>query len=259
MGEAGPDPDTDTDPDPGPGIGPRRRRLLAVGVLAVLFGLAGCLGGGGIDQSALAENQTYAWDVGADVSFNLSDGGVYAVHDVENGSAVEVYRSTEFQGNQPVSVSAVKFRYDNGTVVNSSAVTVERSGGRTVLTPPAADGQLAYTTGRPPKDFGIGVDATGSYEVILPPRMRIGVPVFGQIAPGGAELSRTADDRVRLHWDSLDGANISLSYYLERDFWLVVGIAALGLLAGVGGVLYYRYQIRQLQRRRERSGLEMER
>lgn len=233
------------------------RTLVAVAILGVLLALSGCLGGG-LDEDALAENQSYDWETEADVTFNVTGGSFHAVHEIRNVTSIAVYRDTEFQGEQPVSISAVKFRYPNGTMVGTSHIDVEQRGGRTILTPPAEEGHVAYTGNSLPKDFQIAVNQSGSYQVILPRSMRIGVPFMGTIAPGGAELS-VRDDRTYLFWESLDGAHIDLAYYLERDFWLFAGLVGLGVLAAIGGVIYYRNQIRHLRRRIEEADLGIER
>jgi hypothetical protein len=233
------------------------RTFAAVAFLGLLLVLTGCLGGG-LDEDALAENQSYEWDTRATVTVNLTGGSFHAVHEVPNGTPIAVFRDTEFQGEQPVSISAVKFRYPNGTIVGASDIDVEQRGGRTILTPPGDEGQVAYSGNSLPKDFRIAVNQTGSYQVILPRSMRIDVPFMGTIAPGGAELS-VRDDRSYLFWESLDGAHIDLSYYLERDFWLFAGLVGLGILAAIGGVLYYRVQIRHLRRRIEEADLGIER
>jgi hypothetical protein len=233
------------------------RRVVAVALLGILIGLTGCLGGG-IDQEALAENETYDWERTADVTFNVTGGSFHAIHSVENGSVVTAYRETEFQGEQAVSISAVQFRYENGTVVGADLIDVEQSGGRTLIRPPDGTGQLAYTARSRPKDFRIGLNRSGSYEVILPPSMRIGVPFMGMISPGGAELTVT-NGRTHLYWDSLDGGSIDLHYYLERDFWIFAGLVGTGILGGIAVVIYFRVQIRQLRRRIEGSDLEIER
>lgn len=233
------------------------RRVSAVALLCLLIGLTGCLGGG-IDQEALAENQTYDWETDADVTFNVTGGSFHAVHSVQNGSVVTAFRDTEFQGEQPISISAVKFRYENGTIVGAEEIEVEQTGGRTLIRPPDGTGQLAYSARSRPKDFQIGLNRTGSYEVILPPKMRIGVPFMGMISPGGAELS-VSNDRTHLYWESLEDGNIDLHYYLERDFWIFAGIVGMGILGGIAVVIYFRVQIRQLRRRIERSGLDIER
>jgi uncharacterized protein HemX len=48
-----------------------------------------------------------------------------------------------------------------------------------------------------------------------------------------------------------------VSYYLARDLWIFGGVLALFLLVGIGGVAYYLLQIRQLERQREETGLDM--
>lgn len=233
------------------------RTLVAIAFLGVLVTLSGCFGGG-LDEDALAENQSYDWETRATVTFNVTGDSFHAVHVIGNGTPIAVYRDTEFQGEQPVSISAVKFRYPNGTVVGAGDIGVEQRDGRTILTPPAGEGHLAYSGNSLPKDFQIAANQSGSYQVILPRGMRIGVPFMGTIAPGGAELT-VRDDRTYLFWDSLEDPHIDLSYYLERDFWLFAGLVGLGLLVAIAGVIYYRVKIRRLRTRIEEAGLGIER
>jgi hypothetical protein len=223
------------------------RRALGAVALLVLVATAGCAGG--IDEEALAENETYDWSTDANATYNITGTEYHAVHRVEG--PVELYRSDDVGGERPLSISAVKFRHPNGTVVGAERIEVEEQGSRTVVTPPD-NGTLGYTAANRPKRFSTPVVVEGSHEVVLPERMRIGVPVLGVIQPGGAER-QVVDGRVHLRWAS-PGGGIELRYYLQRDLYLFGGLlAGLGAL-GVGGMVYLYRQIRQLQRRREETG-----
>lgn len=237
------------------------RQALAALVLALLAGTAGCgaLTGGDIDRSKLDDEATYDWDVDANATYDVPGDGQYrAVLRVQNRSEIQVYGHSQLEGDTPVSVAAVKFRYPNGTVVNASAMTIEVNSGRTVIEPPARHGKLAYSAPSAPKQFGAPVAVDGTHEVTLPPNMRVSAFLFGYVQPGGAETT-LRDDRVTIRWDDLDDGSISVRYYLARDFYIFAGFVALLLLVGVVGVVRYRLQIRRLEREREESDIDMER
>lgn len=236
----------------------RLRRLTAVAVLGLLVVTTGCLGGGGgITQEELDENASYNWSIDSTTRFNVTGTTYKAVSLVTNGSPVEAYRITEFQGEQPVDVSAVRFRYPNGTVTTVNVSAIEQEGSRTVINPPADIGYIGYKARSAPKSFSVGIAREGSYVVVLPTSMRISVPVLGSISPGGAEL-RVVDDRTHLRWDSLDGGEISLQYYLERDFYLFAGLVVTGIVLAIGGVLYFRYRLRRLESQRQEAGIDVD-
>ena len=230
----------------------RRRLGLAVLALAALVALAGCagLGGGGIDEERLAENATYEWSTDAAATYNVTDDEYYAIYDVENGTTLEVYRLDDLGTEQSVAMSALKFRYPNGTVVGVEEIDVSQDGERTIVEPPAERGRLAYTAPTPPKSFRTPILVEGSHEVILPRGVRIEAFLFGSISPDGYTTT-TRHDRVHVRWAETPGSEIALRYYLERDFYIVVGLAAALVVVGALGVVYYRIQIRKLERRRE--------
>lgn len=235
----------------------RVRRFGAVAVLTVLVVMAGCFGGGGISQDQLDENASYNWSIDATTRFNVTGSTFQAVSFVTNGSPVEAYRVTEFQGEQSIDVSAVRFRYPNGTVTTVNVSAIEQEGSRTLIHPPADIGYIGYKARSAPKRFSVGIAEDGTYTVVLPERMRIGVPVLGSISPGGAEL-RVVDNRVHLRWESLSSGEVSLQYYLERDFYLFAGLVIAGIVLAIGGVLYFRYRLHRLETRREQAGLDVD-
>jgi hypothetical protein len=151
----------------------------------------------------------------------------------------------------------VKFRHPNGTVVNASSIAVEEKGSKVVVEPPAEEGHLAFTASTVPKDFRSPVFAEGSTEVILPRGMRVHVPLFATISPGGHETF-AEDGRVHVLWEETPSSGLYVRYYLERDFYIYTGIVV-GLLAlGAVGVVYFRLKIRRIERERHEAGLEME-
>jgi len=233
------------------------RRIAAIAVLAALVVTSGCLGGGGITQEDLDEDATYNWSTTTTVQYNVTGATYQAITVITDGTPVEAYRVTEFSGEQPIQVSAVRFRYPNGSVTTVNVSAIDQTDGRTIITPPANEGRLAYTAQSFPKEFSVGVHREGSYEVILPPSMRIGIPLLGTISPGGADRT-VVDDRVHLRWDSLAGGDIALTYYLERDFWLFAGLVGGLAIIAVIGVIYFRIRIRRLEDDRREAGLDHE-
>lgn len=235
----------------------RRRRVAVLAVVALAL-LSGCAGGG-IDRSALAEEATYDFDREATVTIDVQGRQYHALYDVGEVEADQIALSwhSEFRGRQPLSISAVQFRYPNGTVVGADAITVEQRNSRTVVEFPAENGTLAYTAGGGAKTVGTPVTVEGSYEVILPAGMRVGVPLFASVSPGGYEAT-LADGRVHLRWSETPGGDVSVRYFLERDFYLFTGMVAVLLVVGLVGTVYYRLQIRELERRRTETDLDVE-
>jgi hypothetical protein len=229
-----------------------RRGLVALAVAALAV-TAGCAGG--VDEQRLAENATYQWDTDARATVNITGSQYQAVYRVENNSTLEVYRRDDIGGERPVPIEALRFRYPNGTVVGPGPVTATQEGSRVVVDPPA-DGRVAYTGPTRPKSFSSPALVEGSHEVILPPNMRIAVPVLGSAGPSGYNHSIEAD-RVHLHWESLDrGTGMTLRYYLQRDLLIFAGLIGLLAVAGVVGLLYFRRQLRELAERREATDIE---
>lgn len=236
----------------------RRRCALALVGLAFLALSAGCTGfGSDIDRERLAENATYDWNTSATATVAVEGNEYRAVYDLSNGSAVEVFGRDALGSEQVVQVSAVQFRYPNGTVVGVSAVNVTVEGSRVVVAPPADVGKLAFSAPAEPKFVSLPVTVPGSYEVVLPPGMRVGNVLFGDVSPGGYESS-VADDRVHLHWEDLDGETIVVRSYLDRDLYIFGGLVGLLAVVSVGGLLFFRLQLSRLADRREEAGLDVE-
>jgi hypothetical protein len=226
--------------------------LLAVVALAVTAGCAGA----GLDREALAANATYQWDTEATATIDITGETYRGLYRVENGSTLPVYRLDSLGSEQPVPIEGLRFRYPNGTVVGPDDIGVEQQDARTVVTPPA-NGTVAFTAPAGSKSFSTPALRGGSHEVILPPNVRIGVPLLGTASPGGYSRTIEADGRVHLRWADLDaGTEIDLQYYLQRDFYIFGGLVVGLTLLGVLGVLYFRRQIRELAARREATDLE---
>jgi len=228
---------------------------LAVAALAVT---AGCTGaGGGPSDEQLAQDATYDWDRETDVRVNVTGGEYTVVAAVDNQSEVRLARSDGFGGRNPLAVSAVKFRYPNGTTVEAEQIDVSTANSRTVVEFPADEGTFAYTASAGGRQVTVPLGFEGSHELVLPAGMRVSFPVFGVVEPAGFERT-VEDDRVHVRWDSLDGGTIDAKYYLERDLFLFGGTVGVLALVAALGVVYHRLRIRRLEDEREEAGLDLE-
>ncbi len=240
----------------------RKRFVLAFGLLALLAISAGCssvFGPGNISQQRLNENATYDWHSSADVSYNVTSHQYQAVYDLDKKDTLEIHQEESFGEEAPVEISAVQFRYPNGTVVGADHISVHKTKSSTIIRPPKGRGQLAYTASRQGKTFYVPTfleDRT--YEVTIPRGMHVDTFLLSDVRPGSYQTSMQ-NGREHIVWsDPVKADSISVRYYLGRDKWIFAGIVALALLVGFGGLVYYRYQIRQLERQREEMGLNMD-
>ncbi|MFB6134869.1 MAG: DUF5803 family protein [Halanaeroarchaeum sp.] len=232
------------------------RRLLAIVGLIGLLVLAGCTGSA-IDQQALSESATYDWNTSEAVTVTVHEERYQFVYTLTNDSTVRLSVHDQLAGTQPVSISAVKFRYENGTIVTARALRVEVVDQRTVVTLPATEGQFAYTARSGTRSLTVPVVTERSHEVILPPGMRISFPIFGTVDPGGYE-TELRNDRVHLTWSSVQADRIVVDYYAARDLLLYGGLVGVLLVVALLGVAYYRLQIRRLAERRSQAGLDFD-
>ncbi|MFW5922335.1 MAG: DUF5803 family protein [Halodesulfurarchaeum sp.] len=229
------------------------RRTLAVLAVGSLLLLAGCLGGGAVDEQALEEPASYEWNTSDDASVTVEGDTYQAVLSMNDRTNVSLYGPGEFGGETALSVRAVKYRYSNGTVVNASALDVSEVGERTVIAVPQRGGQLGYTASVLSNELFIPVAINGSYAVTLPPGASVGAPIIGGARPGGYDVEQTGD-RTTLRWENPDTSVLSVDYYQERNLYIFgafLGIA--GVIAGAG-LLYFRAQIRTLAARRGAVG-----
>lgn len=270
----------------------RRRLLLAVVALGALLTLAGCssfLGPGQANPSDLAAEEAYDWDTDRAAYLEVNENNVTAVYTVSKRTTgqlddadptIEIYGRDTLGTEQPEQVSAVQFRYPNGTLVtfeerDSEAVavvtyangttkdapdlmTVDRTRRRTVIGLPANEtGQLGVTIPKNGKQVSSPAYVQGSYEVVLPENAEVGVPLLAQVRPGASSRS-VIDGQVHLRWDDLTANTLSIRYYLSRDLLLFGGLAIGGTIIGAIGLAYYALQLRETRRKRDEVGLDVD-
>lgn len=272
------------------------RRLLGLGLLVVLAASAGCstvFGPGSFDRATLAgdANTTYAydWTTNRTAFLALNEGSYTAVYAVSNRTtgnmegnySIELYTRDALGTEQPLPIEAVRFRYANGTVlryaqpdrdvrllkVYPNGTTVPADGGlavektrkRTVVyIPTNRSGKLAYTAPKNGKRVSTPTFVRGSYEMILPEKARVGIPVLAQVQPPQDEVTMI-DNRVHIVWTEVTRARaVIVRYYLERDLLIFGSLVVALVILGSIGTGYYWLQIRETVRRREEVGLDVE-
>lgn len=242
-----------------------RRLLLAAGLVVLLGALAGCssiLGPSEPNPEELNASADYDWNTNATTSVNVSRSSYTSVITIRNNSSANrtdlvVYSRDDLGTKQPVKLSALRFRYPNGTVVNASAIGVENEQKRTIITVPAPRGKVAFTAPRNGKRFSSPVFVTGSYAVTLPKGARVGIPLLSQVSPRATEKTVT-DDRMTIYWEEVERGPIVARYYLQRDILLFGSMLGILIVVGAGGAVYYLRQIKSLERQREEVGLDVE-
>lgn len=235
-----------------------RRRHLALAALVVVVVTSGCLGFGGVSEEELCEDASYDWETSANATYTVADNGTYrAVYDVENTSSMELYHTDGLGNDQPLGISSVKFRAENGTVYDCEAIDVETTRHRTIVEFPEADGQFAYTAESASKRFGTRRFVDGSHEVILPQDRQISNPIFGNVQPAPDE-TEWVDGHLHIRWTDLESEQLSIRYYLARDVPLFLGVVGVAGLAALAGIAYYYRLIQGLKRRRREAGLDLD-
>lgn len=233
----------------------RRRALLAVAGLVVMLAVAGCLSP--VSDAELAENATYEFDREADASYRIYPGNYTAVLDIHNRSSIELFQRDGLGSKQALAISALQFRYENGTVVNDSAFDVSTSQSMVTVEPPTPNGTVAFTVPRTGSQFQTRVLVEGSHEVILPPGQKVTLPVLSRVVPGNYTTA-SIDDRVVVQWGAVERETITVKYYQDRDLFLFAGLAGVVLVIGAAGLVYFRRQVWKLRAQREELGLNVE-
>lgn len=238
-----------------------RRLLLASALLAVLTLSAGCMGFFGSDefsQEQLNRDANYNWNTSSNVTVTVNDDNYRSVYNISNRSTLELHKTEALGEEEPVEVSAVKFRYPNGTVVNASAMEFEKTGSKTVIKLPAENGQLAFTA---PNDglrtFEMQTSVHGSYEVVLPEGMRMGNFLLGDARPNPSS-TELVDNRVHIYWDDVTADVITVQYYLARDLLIFGGLLAVLAVVAAVGLGYLWLQVKELSEKRDELGLNVD-
>jgi hypothetical protein len=240
-----------------------RTRALAGLLLVAFLALAGCssvLGPDAVDEAALAENETYDWSSDANASINVTGGEYEAVYRIDNRSQFAVHSRDGLGREGPLTISALKFQYPNGTVVGASspALNATNQQEQTVISLPARDGKLAFSAPAQGKRFSTQAFVSGTYEVTIPQGMRVTYEPLARVSPGDYETARTDTGRVRIRWDDVQANAVIVRYYLARDLYIFAAGAAVLVVVALAGALYYLRQIRELERRRERAGPDVD-
>lgn len=239
----------------------RRLALATVlfAVLAVSAGCAGPLGSSGSASDRISRPAHYGdqWYAASNVSIDVGPNEYTAVYRIDNRSTLEVYRYDSFGDKAPLSISAVQFQYPNGSVVNLTQSDVEDLKHKTVVTLPASDGKVAFTAPAGGKTFSIPTFVDGTYEVVLPPGMRVGVFILSDVRPRDYQ-STVVDGRTWITWEDVTAENVVVRFYLERDLTIFGAIVA--VLAGIAivGLAYFYRKIQQLEARRKEMGLNVD-
>ncbi|MFB6133373.1 MAG: DUF5803 family protein [Halanaeroarchaeum sp.] len=233
------------------------RRALTVAALAGLIVLSGCAGTAMQQSDTTSTSHSYDWNTSSAVTVSVQESSYRAVYTLDGERRLNLSVRSEFGGREPLEVRNVAFRYRNGTVVNESLISVETGARKTKITLPSGTGSFAYTTDSPSRSVLVPVVDNRSHEVILPPGMRIGFPIFGGAIPDNFE-KRVVEDRVYLTWQTVETSVISVDYYLQRDLVLFGGLLAVLGVGTAAGLVYFLWRIRRLEAARSRAGIDID-
>lgn len=247
-----------------------RRALAALALVGLVFtsgclgGLGGIGGGGPMDEARLDESPSgeYQWDASSDVHITVTaDANYRVVYDVGAdgfGDRLNLSNTDTLGTKRPLTISSLRYRYPNGTVINGTAL--EANGGDLYtesnelrVVPPADEGKLAFSGESTPKRFALPVFLEGSHTVVLPENRRTEVPLFGQVVPQPDE-KRMVGNQVVLYWADLTAPSILVRYYIQRDILIFGGLAGGLTLVAAVGLLRYRRELKRLKTTREELG-----
>lgn len=251
----------------------RGAALLAVALLAVTAGCTGAFSGSLTDEQLGEEPaEPYQWDADTDVYIVVSPDATFrVVYDIPtNRSEMRLYRRDGFGGTNPIPVSAVRYQYPNGTVINGTEFaahggSIERTSDAVVVEFPHASGngtanataKFAFTSEGTPKRFTLPTFREGSHELVLPPNRSVDFFLFGNVVPRADEKTEI-DHRTHLRWENITTSAIVVQYYLERDLYIFGGLFGLFAVVAMIGVVYYRRQIEALRERREAVDIDVD-
>lgn len=164
------------------------KRLLALGLLALIATIAGCstiLGPGSFDQSTLAgdPNTTYDynWTTNRTALLTLGKDSYTAVYAMQNRTtgnmndnySFEVYTRDALGTEQPLPVEALRFRYANGTILRYARVEGNATEGKNIhLVRVYSNGTTELARG------GLAVEKTRKRTVIYIPTNTSGKVAF---------------------------------------------------------------------------------
>lgn len=237
----------------------RRRHVLALAGLCCVALLGGCLGPSAVSDEELRKNATYDWEVSANATYTLEESSYQAVYRVANRSTLSVNTQDLLGVDEPLPISALQFRFTNGTVVNATHANLSatETQSATEIAMPARNGSLAYTVPRTGKRLRVPVAVEGPHALTLPAGARVGVPILSQVRPGNYSTT-VQDGRMTIQWPDVTDGSLTVHYYLQRDLLIFGGLLTIAIVIGVGGVAYYLRQIRQLEAIRKEIGLDVD-
>ncbi|MFB6127029.1 MAG: DUF5803 family protein [Halolamina sp.] len=248
-----------------PGLSNRSAAAVALVALVLSSGCLGFVTGNEPQMERLNEapDQSYAWNESVDAHVTVTDDANFrAVYDLNGSATIELYRRDGFGGRNPLDARALRYQYPNGTVIDAGELrerggSIERTGDAIVVTAPDGDGRIAFTADSTPKRFSLPTYREGSYEVVLPPDRRVEFFLFGNVVPGSGEVSRSGD-RTVVDWAEVTTDTVLVQFYLQRDLFVFGAILVGIVLVGLGGLGYYRLQIRKLREKRDELGLDVD-
>lgn len=247
-----------------------RRLLYGAFGLAALLLMSGCLGIGTgpvpAEELDSAPDQSYAWNSTHDVDITVQENTQFRMVINATDRELRLFRRS-IGGTNPLSVSAVRYQYPNGTIINGS--TFQSRGGEvrqtreeTVIGFPDSDsqppGKIAFTSSGNRKRFSLPTYVDGSYQLTLPPNRRVEFPIFGSVSPGGSQKRIDEQNRLEITWESMDAETASARFYLQRDLYIFGGVLGGIILVGLGGLYRYRQRIHRLRKERQEMGLDIE-
>jgi hypothetical protein len=255
--------------------------ILIIAIAALIF-LSGCISIPGLTSDSDSENET------ANVSeiYNLSifypvingqekiveSGSYYAVSDapdvqvvrwIENQKDIQVLKETGLlvfndaeikdvyfipSENQTPTKEEIESLINNPKSVDLNYTIKNSNKNSQIILEENFTGVLAYTFVPSSNSNSIIVnDNVKAVRIILPPGMTTGHPLIGTAKPKSDLIETGENGEQILKWNAPIG-NVSAKYYSEKTpFYMMVAAAAL-LGAMVVVYLWYRYQIKRLQK-----------